>query len=139
MNAAQVATYLVVKNATKNGLLSKAADKLCEECGSPAQDRHHEDYAKPLEVNFLCRRCHKGRHKTLGWGIPFPSHLPRVCRLNKRQRIERARKAAYARARKLTRKRRIEIAIMGGKQRQENWRNGAGNSHDRRKARRAAR
>lgn len=58
--------------------------------------------------------------------------------MNKRQRIERARKGAIARSKKMTRKRRIEIAVMGGKQRQENWRNGAGNSHQRAVAKKAA-
>lgn len=59
--------------------------------------------------------------------------------MNKQQRQERARKAGLARSQKLTRKQRIAIAAMGGKQRQENWRNGAGNAHQRRIAKRAAR
>jgi hypothetical protein len=35
----------------------------CEACKGRATDRHHEDYKKPLEVIFLCRRCHKMLHK----------------------------------------------------------------------------
>ena len=32
---------------------------MCEECGErPAEQRHHEDYSKPLEVKRLCNRCH---------------------------------------------------------------------------------
>lgn len=58
--------------------------------------------------------------------------------MNKRQRIERSRKAGLARAKKLTRERRIEIAIMGANQKHLNWRNGPGNAHQRRVAKRRA-
>ena len=35
----------------------------CEDCGATGRlDRHHEDYAKPLEIQTLCRSCHKKRH-----------------------------------------------------------------------------
>jgi hypothetical protein len=42
----------------------------CEACGARKADRHHDDYAKPLEVRFLCRRCHIRHHaRELGtWG-----------------------------------------------------------------------
>ncbi len=33
--------------------------QLCEDCNiNPAEERHHEDYDKPLEVKFLCIGCH---------------------------------------------------------------------------------
>jgi hypothetical protein len=37
----------------------------CERCGKPSSqlDKHHEDYSRPLEVKFLCRRCHKAVHR----------------------------------------------------------------------------
>lgn len=46
---------------------------ICEKCGRPplqwsgpgAIVAHHEDYAKPLDVVWLCRTCHKQRHKFL--------------------------------------------------------------------------
>lgn len=42
----------------------------CEKCGNPEALAHHEDYAKPLEITWLCRSCHSRRHKELGWGMP---------------------------------------------------------------------
>jgi hypothetical protein len=37
----------------------------CTDCGcSETLDAHHPDYSKPLEVVWLCRRCHKRRHAT---------------------------------------------------------------------------
>lgn len=36
----------------------------CECCNiSPAQQMHHEDYDKPLEIIWLCKKCHKELHK----------------------------------------------------------------------------
>jgi hypothetical protein len=33
---------------------------LCQKCNiDPAIERHHPDYSKPLEINLLCRKCHK--------------------------------------------------------------------------------
>ena len=43
----------------------------CTECGATAQ-KHHEDYARPLDVIWLCRRCHLRRHPTT------PSRPPRA-------------------------------------------------------------
>jgi ribosomal protein S27AE len=37
--------------------------KPCERCGyGVGVHAHHEDYAKPLDVVWLCRRCHYDRH-----------------------------------------------------------------------------
>ena len=33
-------------------------DKICEMCGiNKATDRHHPDYYKPLEIQFICHQC----------------------------------------------------------------------------------
>jgi hypothetical protein len=42
----------------------------CETCGEVDSVAHHEDYGKPLDVMWLCRRCHVKRHLKLGWGKP---------------------------------------------------------------------
>lgn len=35
----------------------------CEHCGAENAEMHHEDYSKPLDVIWLCRRCHMAHHK----------------------------------------------------------------------------
>lgn len=30
----------------------------CRHCGAVKADAHHRDYTKPLEIEWLCRRCH---------------------------------------------------------------------------------
>jgi predicted SprT family Zn-dependent metalloprotease len=43
----------------------------CPYCNKYAFEIHHPDYNKPLEVIFLCRRCHMKLHKkTLNKSIP---------------------------------------------------------------------
>jgi len=37
----------------------------CCQCGSEVNiDAHHHDYAKPLEVTWLCRSCHLKEHRS---------------------------------------------------------------------------
>ena len=38
----------------------------CEVCGSDKVQAHHDDYDKPLEVRWLCRKHHRALHKELG-------------------------------------------------------------------------
>ena len=42
----------------------------CESCGAERADRHHNDYSKPLDIRWLCRKCHIAEHAAdLGtWG-----------------------------------------------------------------------
>lgn len=53
---------VAVNNAVRDGRLVKPV--LCSRCDEPAMGRqrieaHHEDYAKPLDVVWLCTGCHK--------------------------------------------------------------------------------
>lgn len=53
------AHYLVAA-ALKRGVLIKPV--LCEECHKERKlEAHHADYSKPLEVEWLCPRCHGKR------------------------------------------------------------------------------
>ncbi len=59
----------VYKAVRKNQLLS-CDEAVCQECGAKRANKHHDDYRKPLEVMYLCPKCHRKRHKeVLGWGM----------------------------------------------------------------------
>jgi hypothetical protein len=54
--------HSLLKRAVKRGTLTRQP---CQVCGDPKTDGHHEDYTKPLEVQWLCRKHHAARHKEL--------------------------------------------------------------------------
>jgi ribosomal protein S27AE len=35
----------------------------CQRCGSTKSEMHHPDYSLPLEVLWMCRRCHLLEHR----------------------------------------------------------------------------
>lgn len=49
----------------KRGLLEK---KPCKYCGDEDSQMHHDDYDKPLEVDWVCRFCHLSVHRYLDDG-----------------------------------------------------------------------
>jgi excisionase family DNA binding protein len=51
--------YSKVQWALRTGRLIRQP---CGRCGSKRSEAHHEDYDKPLDVTWLCRSCHRGRH-----------------------------------------------------------------------------
>ncbi len=60
-NKVKVAARQKVKNAVFNGTLVRP--KFCSKCNVDCwPDAHHEDYSKPLEVEWLCRKCHQIKH-----------------------------------------------------------------------------
>jgi hypothetical protein len=53
--------HKAVTDAVKSGALT--VPDACEECGQPgAPAAHHENYFRPLAVEWLCRSCHSTRH-----------------------------------------------------------------------------
>lgn len=57
------AARAAVANAIRAGTLTRCP---CEVCGDPVAQAHHEDYARPLEVRWLCRTHHHKVHGNLG-------------------------------------------------------------------------
>lgn len=59
----------VVEKAIQRGIIERKTH--CENCGSSETNKdgrsnveaHHDDYNKPLEVRWLCRKCHFEWHK----------------------------------------------------------------------------
>lgn len=51
-----------VKSAIRSGKMKKMP---CVICGDIKSVAHHEDYSKPLEVVFLCRKHHVERHNEI--------------------------------------------------------------------------
>jgi hypothetical protein len=55
------AAHIVTSNAIKNGRLIKQNN--CSVCESNIKvEAHHDDYTKPLDVRWLCEKCHKIWH-----------------------------------------------------------------------------
>jgi ribosomal protein S27AE len=60
-NTGAFKAHMRVQSAIVSGDLVKP--KRCEVCGRKSTlDAHHEDYNKPLNVQWLCRQCHSIRH-----------------------------------------------------------------------------
>jgi hypothetical protein len=52
-----------VASAIRDGRLMRP--EVCQRCGARSRiQAHHADYAEPLEVMWLCVRCHVGEHST---------------------------------------------------------------------------
>lgn len=54
--------HQIALKAVRTGILS---EQPCVKCGADNALKHHEDYSKPLEVVWLCPKCHAARHKEL--------------------------------------------------------------------------
>lgn len=57
----KTAATSAVTNALKRGDLIRPPD--CSECGVMTRvEGHHDDYAKPLAIRWLCKKCHTAWH-----------------------------------------------------------------------------
>jgi hypothetical protein len=59
-NAEKRAAHVITGNAIRDGRL---VPELCKVCGKKKVDAYHEDYTKPLEVIWLCKKHHGELHK----------------------------------------------------------------------------
>lgn len=50
------------REALRIGIITRQP---CEVCGDPKSEAHHPDYAKPMEIKWLCRTHHHQEHKEL--------------------------------------------------------------------------
>lgn len=48
-------------NALRDGRIVRQACETCD--GTRNIEMHHDDYSKPLEVRWLCMKCHKCLHR----------------------------------------------------------------------------
>jgi ribosomal protein S27AE len=56
------AAHIVVGNAVRDKRLKKESE--CSVCSSTVKiEGHHDDYTKPLDVRWLCEKCHKQWHR----------------------------------------------------------------------------
>lgn len=56
------AAHVITGNAIRGGKLAPASN--CSICSSTEKiEGHHDDYTKPLEVRWLCEKCHKEWHR----------------------------------------------------------------------------
>jgi hypothetical protein len=63
-NPEKYAAHVALNNAVRGGKVLKPSG--CECCGMKRQlEGHHDDYAKVLDVVWLCEPCHGNRHKAL--------------------------------------------------------------------------
>lgn len=60
----KVEAQKLAQMAMRRGELVKPAK--CSECDRTQVEAHHDDYAKPLEVRWLCRWCHQEWHRING-------------------------------------------------------------------------
>lgn len=56
----KVAAHVAVNNAVRDGKLKKRPCAFCSSDGPV--EAHHHDYAKPLDVTWLCKPCHRRFH-----------------------------------------------------------------------------
>jgi len=56
------AAHVLFGNAVRAGRIEKKSE--CSVCGSTEKiEGHHDDYTKPLDVRWLCEKCHKQWHR----------------------------------------------------------------------------
>lgn len=57
--------HVATKSALRRGLV---VQQPCEICGDAKSEAHHDDYDRPLLIQWLCRKHHKAHHKAVKHG-----------------------------------------------------------------------
>jgi ribosomal protein S27AE len=63
-NRQKIYAHQAVYRAIRSGRLVRQP---CSRCGAEPAEAHHEDYARRLDVEWLCPECHRQRHDEYGW------------------------------------------------------------------------
>lgn len=58
--------HALMREAIRKGTLVRQP---CEKCGNTTVDGHHDDYSKPLDVRWLCRKHHTAHHALTPKGL----------------------------------------------------------------------
>jgi len=62
-NPEKYVAHTIVGNAVRDGKIVKGS---CVLCGVAKNvDAHHDDYTAPLDVTWLCRKCHGATHREI--------------------------------------------------------------------------
>ncbi len=72
----QQKAYNEMEKATRRGELTPEP---CEVCGAEKVDAHHDDYLKPLEIRWLCRKHHRLHHAKHPTGLKWPTYKTHPC------------------------------------------------------------
>ncbi|RUU11036.1 hypothetical protein EOD23_11605 [Mesorhizobium sp. USDA-HM6] len=57
--------HAATASALKRGIIER---QVCEVCGDPRTDAHHERHTEPLHIRWACRRHHKQLERELKGG-----------------------------------------------------------------------
>lgn len=68
------AAHGAVARALRKGTLRRES---CRHCGAEGAHAHHHDYARPLDVEWLCVPCHRSLHAAERGQTPWRLYLSR--------------------------------------------------------------
>lgn len=60
-NPEKRAAHIAVKNAIRDGRLNRQSCEVANDCKGRVE-AHHDDYSKPLDVRWLCKKHHDQHH-----------------------------------------------------------------------------